>query len=86
MVRVELYGIPRRRAGIAALEIDGARLGDVLRALGTELPVLNEVCLDGDRLRQGYLANINGRNFVSDPATPLQPGDAVLILSVDAGG
>ena len=34
-IRVEFYGIPRRRAGVAQTtvptEYDGARLGDVLR-------------------------------------------------------
>jgi molybdopterin converting factor small subunit len=85
-IRVELYGIPRRRAGVEALAVDGQTLGEALAAAGRRLPVLNEVCLEGPRLRGGYLANRNGRTFVSDPATPLEPGDCVLILSADAGG
>jgi molybdopterin converting factor small subunit len=32
------------------------------------------------------MANLNGQRFVTDPATALKPGDAILILSTDAGG
>lgn len=85
-IRIELYGIPRHRAGTSALEVDARTLGDALAIAGRRLPGLAETCLDGGRLRSGFLANINGRKFVSDPATPLSAGDCVLILSSDAGG
>ena len=49
-------------------------------------PPVAEICLDGDRLKPGYLASINGRVFVTDAATRLQDGDSVLILSADVGG
>lgn len=85
-IRLELFGIPRHRTGVTSLEVDGATLGDALAAACRQLPALGEACLSGNRLRGGYLANLNGRTFVSDPATPLAAGDCVLILSSDVGG
>jgi len=83
---VELFGIPRHRAGVARLELEARRLDDVLLELVRRYPRLADECIAAGRLQQGYLANLNGRRFVTDPATPLAPGDALLILSADAGG
>jgi molybdopterin converting factor small subunit len=85
-ITVELFGIPRERAGVARVEADGARLADILAELVGRFPRLADECIAGGRLQKGYLANLNGQRFVSDPATPLAPGDALLILSADAGG
>ena len=63
MVRVELFGIPRRRAGVEAIDIEADDLGGVLQELAQRLPVLCDVCLEGDRLKAGYLVNINGETF-----------------------
>jgi molybdopterin converting factor small subunit len=89
-VTVEFFGIARRRAGTTRIVVcEGAkstRLGDVLLAAAEELPGLSRECLDGSRLREGYLANINARRFTSDPDLLVQAGDHVLLLSADAGG
>jgi molybdopterin converting factor small subunit len=89
-ITVEFYGIPRQRAGAASicLEADeaGTSLASVLSQLAKAMPVLAESCFHGELLRSGYCANLNGDRFVSDPQTPLQPGDCLLILSADAGG
>jgi molybdopterin converting factor small subunit len=85
-VRVEFYGVPRYRAGVASVEVEADRLGEALAAVGRRLPDLQDVCIDEHKLRSGFLANLNGRTFVSDPATRLAPGDCVLILSSDVGG
>jgi molybdopterin converting factor small subunit len=85
-VRIELFGIPRHRTGVSQLEVDARTLGDALAAAGRTVPQLALSCLDGDRLRAGFLASVNGRMFVSDPGTPLLSGDCVLIVSSDAGG
>ncbi len=71
---------------MGVVEVDGGCLGEVLVALGVALPQVGELCLAGDRLKTGYLASVNGRTFVSDPATPLEADDCVLILSSDMGG
>lgn len=85
-VDVEFYGIPRQRAGVARSTCEAATLGELLSVLQRRFPAFAAACLEGPRLRQGYVANINGERFVGDPSTPLGPHDAVLIFSADAGG
>lgn len=85
-VQVEFYGIPRQRAGVASVQVEADSLGEVFARLADQLPNLAESLVHEGRLRTGYLANVNGRMFTSDPATPLRTGDCVLILSADVGG
>ena len=89
-VRVEFYGMVRQRAGTSHCELDTADgplcLSQILRQLEQQYPALVGDCLQDGRLRTGYIANLDGREFVRDPTTPVRPGQAVLILSADAGG
>jgi len=85
-VRVELFGIPRQRAGQANLEAQGRLLGEVLDDLARRFPGLAECCIERSRLRAGFVASLDGQRFVTDPETQLAPGQAVLIMSADAGG
>jgi molybdopterin converting factor small subunit len=85
-VAVELFGIPRARAGIAQTTAAGHCLGDVFADLARRFPSLAETCIEGRNLRPGFTANLGGQRFVTEPATPLSEGDTVLLLSLDAGG
>jgi molybdopterin converting factor small subunit len=85
-VEVELFGIPRARAGVARTTAAGQCLGDVLENLAQRFPQLAETCIDGRRLRPNFTANVRGQRFVTSPDTRLAEGDTVLILSLDAGG
>ena len=85
-IQVEFYGIPRQRAGMSATTASGASLREVLADLAARLPEWAAACLEQGKLRPGYLANINAERFVSDLDTPLAAGDALLIMSADAGG
>jgi molybdopterin converting factor small subunit len=85
-VAVELFGIPRARAGIAKTTARGTNLGDVLADLAARYPPLAEACIDGRTLRTGFIANLGANRFVTAPETPLSEGDTVLLLSLDAGG
>jgi molybdopterin converting factor small subunit len=86
-VRVEFFGIPRERAGVDAIELrDPQTLGQALGMLCGQLPGLAASCLEDGALKAGYLANLNGERFTTDLMAQLRPGDAVLILSADAGG
>lgn len=85
-IRIEFFGLPRHRAGIAEIDLCAATLGDALCEARKRLPQLEQICLPDGTLSGGYLANLNGRQFVSDPKTPLTVGDCVLILSSDVGG
>ena len=85
-VSVELFGIPRARAGLAQTSAVGSNLGDVLADLARKYPPLAEICIDGRSLRPGFIVNLSAERFVSSPETPLSEGDTVLLLSLDAGG
>ena len=82
---VEFLGVPRQRAGVAEMVVEARTLGQLLEALAGRLPALSEVIV-GDRLHPSFAANLNGDEFINDPATPLGADDCVLILSADAGG
>ena len=85
-VAVELFGIPRARAGLAQTSAVGSNLGDVLADLAQKFPALAESCIDGRSLRAGFIVNLSAERFVTSPDTPLSEGDTVLLLSLDAGG
>lgn len=85
-VNVEFFGLARLRAGVDRTTAIGANLGDVLLDLSGRFPSLASTCIDGQRLKSGFIANLSGDRFVSEPATPLRDGDALLLLSLDAGG
>ena len=85
-VDVELFGIPRQRAGLSRTTATGESLGDVLADLAARFPALATACIDGRQLRPGFTANLGGDRFVTDPETMLHNADSVLLLSVDAGG
>jgi molybdopterin converting factor small subunit len=84
-MHVEFFGLPRERAGVAAVEVQAATLGQLLEKLAAQVPPLAEF-VDVNRLRPVFVASLNGDCFVNDPATPLCETDHVLILSADAGG
>jgi len=82
-IRVELFGLPRERTGYAVLTARGQTLGEVLDHIAALNSRFAMACLDGTHLRDGLLANVNGRQFTTDTNYPLRDGDAVLILSAD---
>ncbi len=88
---VELYGVARLAAGTSAVALSlspDATLRDALAALAQERPALVGKVLDeaGASLLEGYTLNVNGAAFVADLGAPLREGDAVLVLSAEAGG
>jgi len=85
-ITVELFGIPRARAGVSVVNVRGNCLGEVLLDLAKQCPDLVESCLDGQNLRPGYTVNLRGERFVTDPETPLADGDTLLLMTLDAGG
>jgi molybdopterin converting factor small subunit len=85
-VRIEFFGIARERAGVSDIHIEAGSLGDALAQAGMRLPAFAETCLSGGALAAGYVANVNGDRFVTDPDVALRPGDSVLILHADSGG
>lgn len=87
MPRVEFYGIPRQRTGVAATTAAGTTLGELLLDLSSRFPKFAAECTTRNgELSLQVTANIGGQQFVRDPDTPLAEDDIVLILSADAGG
>lgn len=86
MVTIELYGVPRLRAGTARLSVEARNVGEAIGALGRECPALNGTVLDGGRVNAAYRLSVNGERFVSDVDAPLADGDALIVLSADVGG
>jgi molybdopterin converting factor small subunit len=85
-VAIELFGIPRSRAGLAHTTATGANVGDVLADLASHFPQLAETCIDGRTLRPGFIVNVNAERFVTSPEMQLRDGDTLLLMSLDAGG
>ena len=84
-MHVELFGIPRERAGVSELDIDAATLGELLAALADRFPGLRQL-VTADGLHSSVTVNLNGDRFVHDPKMRLAADDHVLLLSADAGG
>jgi molybdopterin converting factor small subunit len=84
-MHVEFLGVSRERAGTADIQVEADTLGRLLEMLAARMPGLAPLIVV-DRLHPSLAANLNGDCFISDPATPLDHDDRVLILSADAGG
>ena len=69
-------------------DLPDATLRDALTALARERPALVGKVVDetGGGLLEGYALNVNGAEFVADLGAPVREGDAVLVLSAEAGG
>lgn len=68
------------------MDVQAATLEEALRHASAQAPGLLD-CLAADgRLKPGYIANLDGRQFIRDPQTPLPDGGSLLLLSSDAGG
>lgn len=90
LLRVEFYGIARQRAGVPHVELElpgrWTTLAGILQRLADELPDFSRECLASGHLHPTLSANLAGQRFISDPATVIESGQALLILSADAGG
>jgi molybdopterin converting factor small subunit len=85
-VTVELYGLPRARAGRKELVVPARTAGEALTALVEACPGLAGLCRSDGRLDPHYLLSLDGQHFVTDLGQALQPGDRLVLLSADAGG
>lgn len=89
-MRVEFFGIPRARAGVADTVIpltrDEIELSELLATLSQRFPELSRECFNDQSIRDGFSANINGRRFIRKPDDRIKAGETVLLFSADAGG
>jgi molybdopterin synthase sulfur carrier subunit len=86
VVTIELFGVPRLRAGRDVVAVEATSLGEAFCKLGAACPALDPSVVEGDRLKPHYLVAINGTVLTADPKAPLADGDTLVLLSADAGG
>jgi molybdopterin converting factor small subunit len=86
MVTVEFYGVPRLRAGVGRLEVEGTTVGEALRGLAQACPTLDGTVLRDATVHPAYRLSLNGERFITDPATRLDDGDALILVAADVGG
>jgi molybdopterin converting factor small subunit len=85
-ITIELYGIPRARAGTAEIVVAGVTPREALVALAEACPGMGDVFRPDGRLSPQFLLSLGGTQFLTDLDRPLQPGARLLLLSADAGG
>ena len=85
-IRVEFFGLARSSAGVETADVDAASIGQAISQLSSKYPELATTCFQDGSLKPGWLFSVNGRVFTSEPADALTAGDALLLLSADAGG
>ncbi len=86
MVTVGLFGVPRLRAGRSRCTFEVATVGAALAELALACPALAGTVISGPCLHPSYRLSLNGDRFVTDPETPLAPGDSLWLLAADVGG
>ncbi len=90
-LRIEFFGIARRRAGVGDCALmfdrdDSVTLTRALQELAFRFPALAGECVVNGKLTAGFTVNLNGERFVREAGTRLHDGDCLLLLSADAGG
>jgi molybdopterin converting factor small subunit len=86
MITIEFFGVPRLRAGTSSVQLDAVTLASALGGLGRICPALLGTVLTGESVHSAYCVCLNGERFLTDPATPLEDGDVLLVMSADVGG
>ena len=87
MITIELFGVPRLRAGTARMTLQADTLATALAGLSRACPALEGAVIGpGGAVHPAYRISLNGDRFVTDPATPLADGDVLLLLAADVGG
>lgn len=86
MVTIELYGVPRLRAGTDIVQVEAASIGDALAELVARHPALHRTVVSEARLLPSYMIALNGLQMTADSGTALRDGDVLVLLSADAGG
>ena len=86
MITIELFGVPRLRAGRDEVVVEAASLGEALVALGAACPSLSPSVVTDGRLSPYYLVARNGLQLTADPAVQLDPGDVLVLICAEAGG
>jgi len=86
VVTVELYGLPRLRAGADRCELPAGPLHALLHALAGALPGLVPDILRDGRLTEHALIAVDGRDLLIEPDAEIADGTVLVLISAQAGG
>jgi molybdopterin converting factor small subunit len=86
VVRIELYGVPRLRAGVQTVDVQASTIGDALLQLQRACPQLDPDVLTDGQLNAAYVVAIDGGTLTRDPHVSLNAGDTLVLLTSQAGG
>jgi molybdopterin converting factor small subunit len=86
MSTVEMFGVPRQRAGCSEATVHGDTVATILSELEGAFAGLRGLRRPDGGLSPHYLLSLDGIRFLSDPNERLEPGSRLLLLSADAGG
>ena len=86
MITIELFGVPRLRAGLPMIRLEADDVGSALRGLAIACPRLDGSVVIGGRVLPSYRLSLNGDEFVTEPETRLSDGDVLILLAADVGG
>ncbi len=86
MITFELYEMARQIAGVAEVQVEARTLREALRALAGAHPELEPDVVRGDALAPVWRAGLHGKQWITDPDHPLEPGARVVLVSAIAGG
>jgi len=82
---VEFFGIPRLRAGVAAVTVDAGSLCAVLAAAAKACPGIAPLMPDG-LPGPHVVVSLDGDRFLTKPDESIPAGARVLLMAADAGG
>ena len=86
VVQVELFGVPRLRAGVAVVEIRADSAEELVEEISKRFPAMVDSVIFDGRLHPAYQLVRNDNEFIREMPTRLAMGDRILLLHVDAGG
>jgi molybdopterin converting factor small subunit len=85
-VTIELFGIPRRRAGVAAVSVRARTMAEAVRRLEEAYPGLAGLVTSDGMLSPQVLLSLDGTRFTGNLEQELSDGARLLLFSADAGG
>ena len=86
MIRIELYEMARRRAGVTHVDVEASTLQEALAALRVAAPKLVPDVLDEEGLAPHWRVGRADGPWLDDPLTPLSSGEVLVLVSALAGG
>ncbi|MCC6027607.1 MAG: MoaD family protein [Archaeoglobales archaeon] len=86
MPKVKLFAMFREIAGIAEIEVEGKKLGEVILNLVSRYPKLKDIFFSEGKLKEFVQIMVNGRHFRGNLDLEVSERDVVAIFPPVSGG